>query len=158
MAGRKNKYNTAVKPYLEEINQKIREGVTESEIAKSLGISVATLNNYKLAHPELVEALQKNKGSDVLQKLVNSGIEASVGYYKDEITITTNAKGEETKVVSRKWYPPNPALQKFYVLNFGKAEGYNNDPLDFELKKEKSKLDEAMLKAKNWNLDLDETD
>lgn len=158
MAGRKNKYNTAVKPYLEEINKKIREGVTESEIAKSLGISVATLNNYKLAHPELVEALQKNKGSDVLQKLVNSGIEASVGYYKDEITITTNAKGEETKVVSRKWYPPNPALQKFYVLNFGKAEGYNNDPLDFELKKEKSKLDEAMLKAKNWNLDLDEND
>lgn len=156
MAGRKNKYETAVKPYLDEINKKIREGVTESEIAKSLGISVASLNNYKLVHPELVEALQKNKGSDVLQKLVNAGIEASVGYYKDEVTITTNAKGEETKTIARKWYPPNPALQKFYVLNFGKTEGYNNDPLDFELKKAKSKLDEALIKAKNWDIGLDD--
>ena len=29
MAGRKNKYDTNVKPYLDDINKKIRQGVTE---------------------------------------------------------------------------------------------------------------------------------
>ena len=59
MAGAKSKYETNIKPYLKEIRKKIKEGVTESEIAKALGISVASLNNYKLKYPELKEALSK---------------------------------------------------------------------------------------------------
>ena len=37
------------------------------------------------------------------------------------------------KVIKNKvWQPPNPALHKFYVLNFGKEQGLVNDPLEFE--------------------------
>ena len=96
MAGRKNRYEEYVKPYLEEINKKVREGVIESEIAKALGISVATLNNYKLKYPELRDALSKNKGADVLQKLVNSGIESACGYFKENET-TTIVLGDDGK-------------------------------------------------------------
>lgn len=154
MAGRKSKYETCVKPYLEDINKKVREGVIEEEIARSLGISVATLNNYKLKYPEFKEALSKNKGKDVLQKLINAGIDGAVGYYKDEVTITEK-DGQQTKVVSRKWYPPNPSLNQFYVKIYGKDEGMVSDPLDYELKKSKHELDEAIAKAKNWDLEID---
>lgn len=154
MAGRKSKYETAVKPYLDEINKKIRQGVIEEEIAKSLGICVASLNNYRNKYPEFKEALSKDKGKDVLQDLINAGITSAKGYYKDEVTITTNAKGEETKVVSRKWYPPNPSLNQFYTKIYGKDEGFVSDPLDYELKKAKHELDEAIAKEKNWTLDL----
>lgn len=155
--GAKNKYEQLVKPYLDQINEQIRKGITEAEIAKALNISVATLNNYKREHAELREALSKNKGADVLQSLVNAGVEAAQGYYKDNITITTSEKGE-TKTITRTWYPPNPTLHKFYVLNFGKDQGLVNDPLDYELKKAKQELDETMAKAQNWDIDFDKKD
>lgn len=155
MAGRKNKYEEMVKPYLEDINKKIREGVTESEIARALGISVASLNNYKQSHQELREALSRNKGADVLQDLVNEGIKASKGYWVEEES-TTYGRDEDgqvvvkSKTINKKWIPANPVLHKFYALNFGQAEGLVNDPLEYELKKAKQKFDEEQAKLKNW--------
>jgi len=153
MAGRKSKYETAVKPYLDDINKKVREGVIEEEIAKALGISVATLNNYKNKYPEFKEALSKNKGKDILQQLINAGVQNAIGYYKDEVTITEK-DGVKVTTKSRKWVPANGTLNIFYVKNFGKEEGFANDPLDYELKKAKAELDKAEFDNKNWDNDL----
>lgn len=155
MAGRKSKYETAVKPYLDDINKKVREGVIEEEIAKALGISVATLNNYKLKYPEFKEALSKDKGKAVLQKLINAGIDHAIGYYKDEVTITEK-DGVKVVTKTRKWVPANGTLNIFYVKNFGKDEGFASDPLDYELKKAKADLDKAKYDDDNWDLDKDE--
>ncbi len=155
--GAKSKYDSLVKPFLEEINKKIREGITESEIAKALGISVATLNNYKVKYPELKEALSKNKGADILQELVNEGIKAAKGYWVEEET-TTYGRDEDGNVVvkgvvkSKKWIPANPVLHKFYALNFGKAEGLVNDPLEYDLRKAKAEFEEEQAKLKNWDI------
>lgn len=155
--GAKNKYETLVKPYLKEINDKVRQGVTEAEIAKSLGISVASLNNYRNEHAEFAEALSKDKGADVLNDLINAGIEAAKGYYK-EIETTVIVLDEDgnpskrQKTIQKQWFPPNPALHKFYALNFGKGEGYTNDPLEFELKKAKQAFDQEKEKKINWHL------
>ena len=149
MSGRKSKYETAVKPYLDEINKKVREGVIEEEIAKALGISVASLNNYKNKYPELQEALSKNKGKDILQKLINAGVQNAIGYYKDEVTITEK-DGVKVTTKTRKWVPANGTLNIFYVKNFGKDEGFANDPLDYELKKAKAELDKAKFDDENW--------
>lgn len=153
--GRKSKYETCVKPYLEDINKKVREGITESEIAKALGISVATLNNYKSDHEELRLALSQNKGADVLQELMNEGIKAAKGYWVENET-TTYGRDEEGNVVvksvtkTKQWIPANPTLHKFYVLNFGKEQGLVNDPLEYELKKAKAEFEEEQAKLKNW--------
>lgn len=153
--GRKSKYETCVKPHLEEINKKIREGITESEIAKALGISVATLNNYKADHEELRKALSQNKGADVLQDLVNSGIKAATGYWVENET-TTYGRDEDGNIVvksvtkNKVWIPANPTLHKFYVLNYGKEQGLVNDPLEYELKKAKAEFEEEQAKLKNW--------
>jgi len=157
MAGANGKYESAVKPHLELIKKKVREGITESEIAKALGIAVGTLYEYKKKYPEFSEALSKNKGADVLQSLINAGIEAAKGYYKENevTTIVLDEDGKPSKkqkVVSKQWYPPNPNLHKFYVLNFGKDEGLVNDPLEYELRKTKQEFDELEAKAKNWDL------
>ena len=158
--GAKTKYETLVKPYLTDINEKVRQGVTEAEIAKALGISVASLHNYKNTYPEFAEALSKDRGADVLQSLVNSGIEAAKGYYKENeqtiYRIDENGEPVIEKVIKNKvWHAPNPALHKFYALNFGKDQGFVSEPLDFELKKKKQEFDEKLEKAKNWHLKLD---
>ena len=157
--GAKSKYETLVKPYLEEVNKKVREGVTEAEIAKALGISVASLNNYRNQYDDFREALSKNKGADVLQSLVNAGIEAAIGGYKENEQITykmdENGNPVITQVVKTKvWQPPNSTLHKFYVLNYGKEQGLVNDPLEYELKKKKQEFDEKLEQAKNWDIKI----
>jgi hypothetical protein len=157
--GCKGKYEQLVKPYLAEINEKVRQGITEAEIAKSLGISVASLNNYRNQYEEFKEALSKNKGADILQDLVNSGIEAAKGYYKETETtvIVLDDEGKPAKrqkTITKQWYPPNAALHKFYVLNYGKEQGFTNDPLELEFKKQKQEIDEAVIKGKNWDIDF----
>ena len=157
--GAKSKYETLVKPYLTEINEKVRQGVTEAAIAKALGISVASLNNYRNQHPEFAEALSKDKGADVLQALLNAGIESAMGYYitNEQTVYAIDPEGNRVaeKVIQNKvWQPANPALNKFYVQNFGKEQGFSNDPLQHELKKRKQEFDEKLEKAKNWHLKL----
>ena len=153
--GARSKYEVCVKPYLAEINKKVREGVTEAAIAQALGISVASLNNYRNQHPELAEALGKDKGADVLRALMNAGIEAAKGrYIENEQTIyriDDNGEPVIEKVIKNKvWQAPNPALHKFYVLNFGKEQGLTSEPLEFELRKKKYEFDEALERKKNW--------
>ena len=165
--GAKSKYEHLVQPYLKEINEKVRQGVTEEEIAKALGISVASLNNYRNKHPEFKEALSKDKGADVLTELVNAGIDASIGGIKTvkkpvklKKKIYENGKlvGEEEYIdyVDEEIYiPPNASLNQFYVLNYGKRKGYARDPLEYELKKDKHDTEKQLTKAKNWDVNLD---
>jgi hypothetical protein len=157
--GAKNKYDLCVKPYLAEINKKVREGVTEAEIAKSLGISVASLNNYRNAHAELAEALSKDKGADALNDLINAGIEAAKGSLKKntQYIYGVDENGDpvlEKVIVNEQWQPPNAALNKFYVQNFGREQGFSSDPLQYALKKQKQEFEEKLERAKNWNLDI----
>lgn len=157
--GAKNKYELYVKPYLDEINKKVRQGVTEEQIAKALNISVASLNNYRNKYPEFAEALSKNKGKDVLQKLINAGVEAAIGGYKENETviIVLDDEGQPSKrqkTITKTYYPPNATLNKFYVKNFGKEEGFTEDPLDYEIKKHKQELDEEAERLKNWDKDI----
>jgi AcrR family transcriptional regulator len=157
--GAKSKYETLVKPYLTEINEKVRQGVTEAAIAKALGISVASLNNYRNKHKEFAEALSKDKGADVLQDLLNAGIEAAKGKYieNEQSIYGIDEEGNpvlERVVVNKVWQPPNATLNKFYVQNFGKAQGFSSDPLTHELKKQKQEFDEKLERAKNWHLKL----
>lgn len=157
--GAKSKYETLVKPYLAEINEKVRQGVTEAAIAKALGISVASLNNYRNKYPEFAEALSKDKGADVLQALLNAGIESAIGCYitNEQTIFVIDEEGNRIpeKVIQNKvWQPPNPSLNKFYVQNFGREQGFSNDPLQHELKKRKQEFDEKLEKAKNWHLKL----
>lgn len=158
--GAKSKYETLVKPYLTEINEKVRQGVTEAAIAQALGISVASLNNYRNQYPEFAKALSKDKGADELDGLTNAGIKAAKGYYveNEQSIYTVDEEGNPVleKVIKNKvWQPPNPALNKFYVQNFGKEKGFSNDPLQLELKKQKQEFDEKLAKLQNWHLDLD---
>lgn len=157
--GAKSKYERLVKPYLTEINKKVREGVTEEAIANALGICVASLNNYRNKYPELAEALSKDKGADELQALINAGVEAAKGGYivNEQAIYTVDEEGNPVleKVIKNKvWQPPNPALNKFYVMNFGKEKEFSNDPLQYELKKQKQEFDEKLEKAKNWHLNI----
>lgn len=157
--GAKSKYAALVEPYLDKINEMVRKGVTEKEIAKALGITEQTLNNYKNKYTELVEALSKDKGADALQGIINAGIEAAQGYWREieQTVIVLDEDGnpvKRQKTITKQWYPANSSLNQFYAKQFGKEQGITSDPLELEFKKQKQALDEAAFKAKNWDIEL----
>ena len=158
--GARSKYSVCVEPHLNWVKEQVRKGVNEESIAKELGISVASLNNYRNKYKEFAEALSKDKGIEELNNLVNAGIEAAKGYFK-EIETTVIILDEDGKPVKRQktitkqWFPANPSLNQFYVKNFGKDQGFTSDPLEYEIKKARKEIDEAMLKAKNWDVDFE---
>ena len=160
--GCKGKYETLVKPYLQDINKKIREGVTEEQIAKAFGISVASLNNYRNQYPEFKEALSKNKGADELNGLINAGLEAAKGCYKtNKQTVYIPDPNDPNHLIIEKiienevWQAPNAALHKVYLFNYGKDKGFTNDPVEHALRKARQERDEKLDAAKNWYLNLD---
>lgn len=161
--GRNSKYETHVKPFLKEIKKKTEEGVTEKAISQALHITEQSLRNYKAEHKELRDALDPLiKGKDKLKELVNSGIEAAHGYYKDiETTVyLTDENGEKTlkqQTVVRQWFPPNPILNKFYIKNFGKELGFVEEPLEYDLKKRKADTEEELDRLKIAALQLPKT-
>ena len=155
-AGRKEKYNDVVKPLLGEINAAVMRGCTEEQIANELGISIATLNNYKKKYPEFAEALTKNKGAVALQKLVNAGIEAACGRWVDETTTTVvldeeNVPTKKQQVTTHRYISPNPTLHLFYIKLYGKDEGFASDPLELELKKAKLEFEKQVQSIKDWH-------
>ena len=155
MAGRRSKYEINVQPYLCDINKKIREGVTEAEIAKGLGICVATLNNYKLKYPELAEALKDNKGKDALESIVNAGILAAQGQWVEEeqtvVELDEDGNPKKTRtVISKRYIPANPTLNIYYTKHFGQEEGFTNDPQELALKKAKLAFEKAKQGKADW--------
>lgn len=154
--GAKSKYEKLVKPKLDLIRKKIKQGVTEEELAKALGISVASLNNYRNQYPEFAEALSKDKGSEVIDDLINAGVEAAKGYWKEiETTVIVldedGKPAKRQKTIVKQWYPANASLNQFYVKNFGKEKGFVSDPLEYEMKKAKQDFDQALARADNWD-------
>lgn len=153
--GRKSKYDRLVKPRLAWINEQVRNGVTEKAIAAALGITEQTFNNYKHRYPEFVEAVTDNKGKDVLQRLINSGVEAACGQWVEEETITVqlDENGEPSKrqkIITKKYIPPNSSLNQYYTKHFGKEEGFTGDPLALDFKKAKLDFDKAVQSTKDW--------
>lgn len=153
--GRKCLYDELVKPRLAWINTQVRNGISEKAIADALGITEQTLTNYKNKYPELVNALKDGKGADVLQRLINSGIESACGQWVTEETIVVQLDengnpSKRQKTTTKKYIPPNPALNQYYTKHFGQDEGFTGDPLALEFKKAKLEFEKAVQSEKDW--------
>jgi len=83
--GRQVRYESAVKPNLELITAWRRDGLTEYEICKRLGIAVSTFAYYKKDHLELMEAIKIGK-ADAAFKVENSLYKRANGYNFTETT------------------------------------------------------------------------
>ena len=86
-----------------------RDGLTDEQIAHNMGISKATLYNYKRDHLDILEALKKGKEVVDIQ-VENALLKRALGYSYTEITkeriIDTGQKkrhGGESELTERDW-------------------------------------------------------
>ena len=108
----KNKYDPDTFPM--KAKAWAKEGLTEKQIAHNLGVSVATLENYKIKYVEFLEALKEGK-----KPLI---IEIENALYK-------SAKGHIGP--DEKYYPPNATSCIFALKNIAKEKW--RDKQDIEM-------------------------
>lgn len=108
----KSKYFTHVEPKLILIEGWARDGLTDEQIAKNLGIAYSTFREYKNKYSALSAALKK--GKEVIDYQVeNALLKRALGYEYEEVTYE---HGEETKRVL-KHVVPDTTAQIFWLKN-----------------------------------------
>ena len=111
--GRPEKYNPEFSPILAEALA--RCGHIDKEIAVHMGITEATLNNWKNKYPEFLESLKKGKlGTD--QLVENALLKRALGFYAVETKVFHYQGKIITKDV-RVYYPPDVAACIFWLRN-----------------------------------------
>ena len=140
-AGRKNKYDTHVKPHLAQIKE-WASNATEKEIEKHLGISLSSFMDYKNRYPELQQAINSGQQS-LIMDLKSSLVQRAKGYDYEEKTITKSSDSdkEPTIQIKHRHCPADVGAAIFLLKNLDKdnwADNWHNKELkekELELKK-----------------------
>ena len=155
-AGRKSNYATKVLPYLEEIRAWRQEGQTEEIIAKFLGVSYTSFNEYKVKYPELMQTLKESK-EKLIHDLEDTLFRVALGKVKTikskKIYIKDHRTGEmklDKEEVQEDTLAPNATLLIFSLKNLNSSRW--KDRHDIDVSKD-SELQEAM---NNFKLVSDE--
>lgn len=114
----KSKYETHVKDKLVLVEGWARNGLTDEQIAKNLGVAYSTFREYKKKYSALSAALKK--GKEVIDfEVENALLKRALGYRYKEITkefSEATGKLEVTKEVEKE-VAPDTTAQIFWLKN-----------------------------------------
>ena len=120
----RSKYETHVLPRLEEVGAWARDGVSEEQIAKNLGIAYSTFKLYKTNNSALSAVLKENKDYVDNVVVVNALLKRLKGYDTEEsktvyryVDDGTGKQIEvlESKTVTKKHIPGDPRAAEFWL-------------------------------------------
>jgi hypothetical protein len=130
-----------------------RDGLTDEQIAKNIGINVGTLYEWKNKYPKISEALRK--GKEVVDREVeNALLKRAKGYeYKEIVTEVDNDGNVIATKVTTKHERPDTRAQEYWLRNRKPKEWRKPSPLEeekLELDKRIVKIREEEQKTKGW--------
>ena len=135
--GRKNKYETHVKPRLEEIKEWIQYE-PEDVIAKRCGVAVSSFENYKRDHEELREALKEGRDKLVI-KLKETLKKKALGFkYTERKTILREYGGKKAKIIEEVERYAQPDLGSIHLLLKNLDSNWHNDDAETISQKRKA--------------------
>jgi hypothetical protein len=97
---------------IEQVFEMSLLGLTDAQMAKILGVSEVTFNDYKKKHPEFLKSLTRGK-EEADGKVAKAMYKRALG-----LTITEEALTRDGEVVSlKKELPPDTAAAKHWLAN-----------------------------------------
>lgn len=130
----KSKYETEVKPRLVEIEAWKRDGLTDEQIFKNLGISRDSFYRYKDKYSEFSDALKKGKEvADI--EVENALFKRAIGYrYKEKIKEVKEIDGKKTVFIKEveKEMPGDVGAQIFWLKNRKSSKWKDKQDIDIE--------------------------
>ena len=151
--GRKNAYETKIKPNLAKIAEWAQEK-TEAQICLLLGITQETFYKYKREKSELSEALKKGR-TQLVKNLYSTLIKKAEGFqYTEGKTIEERDPETGALVVTRKeTYTrtalPDVAAIHLLLKNYDR-ENWSDNPQMLELKKQELEIQKQKAEDAAW--------
>ena len=176
MAGRKSKYDTHVKPRFADIALWAKNGATDKEIARNLGINYSTYLDYKTRFSEFSDLIKKSRVSPV-EEIKAAMVRRAVGFqytekriirqaieFPDEVKEILEGNGidisglEKPELVRTeemiKTALPDVAagliLLQHWDRNADGSARWSRDPAKLELQKEELELKKEKADLENW--------
>lgn len=169
--GRKNKYETIIKPNFSKIVKWLENGATERQVALNLGIGYSTFAKYKAENIEFQELI-KNSRYAVIQDLRGALIKRAMGFeYQETKTVTEQTKlpklieemliesgvsEEELKKihlvrteVMNKCALPDVAALNLALKNYD-PDNWANDPQMMKIREKELELREKQIDNNSW--------
>lgn len=169
--GRKNKYETHVVPFFQQISEWLKNGATERQIAENLGIAYSTFNDYKLKYTELMELLEKGR-RNLVSELRGALVKRAIGFdyietksVKEHVELPDSIRAflldngftQEQLDMSRiikietahKHALPDVAALNLALKNYDK-DNWSNDWQNYELRKRELELKERKVEDDAW--------
>lgn len=148
--GRKSRYESHVKPRLEEIRIWYQL-LNESQIAKRLGVSQTTFQKYKAEHAELREALKIGR-EELIENLKMTLKKKAQGFtYEETKTVIRQENGKEVKVIERYKRYAQPDTGSIHLLLKNLDENWHNDDTPtLKLKREQIEIQKQKADSDFW--------
>lgn len=148
----KSKYEEFVKPYLKEIESWKRTGSTDEQIAKNLGVSVNTFNEYKKKYREFSESLKKGRShavADLKSELWDLAHKHTLKTKK--IYIRNNADGSESKFteITEKEIDSSPIAINMLLKNIDRDGKWSDNPQGMSLREQELELKRLEMELNN---------
>lgn len=112
----KSKWETHVKDKLILVEGWARDGLTDEQIAKNLGIGIRTFYEYKEKYPQFSQSLKRGK-EVVDTEVENALLKRALGYTYDEETYEELSDGTSKSKTVTKHIPGDTTAQIFWLKN-----------------------------------------
>ena len=152
MAGRPNKYESNVKPRINEILEWLKLGATEKEIAENLGVNQKVFCKYKKEHSELTALIKKGRKEPV-QEIKAALYKKAIGFtYQEKKEVRGgDADGEYWKEETyTKYSVPDPTAAMMLLKHWDKETEWTSDPASLELKKQELEMKKKQMENEDW--------
>lgn len=156
--GRPSRYDTDVKPHLDEIREAVKAGATNEEIADAFGLSVSSIYEYKKKYKEFSKAFARGR-KRVVFEIKAALLKKALGFeYEEEKRVGRKDKDGENIILVEKYKRYSaPSEQAAAMLLRNYDENWrDNDKASAEIRRQEADLKKAIAEANNFDLNLDD--
>lgn len=101
--------------FLRKISRKYAAGLTDAEIAYSLGIGLRTLYRWKAQHPEIRQVCTRSQ-QVAIERIEASMYMRAVGFEAPEVTVVAGTKDRNPRIVTvMRYHPPDMKAAKMLL-------------------------------------------
>lgn len=138
-----------VQEQLPAIEKWSRQGLTEIQICKNLGLAINTLNEYKKQYPELADALKRGRAT-IVAEIENALVKRALGSTYEEVKTSIRLiNGVETKYTEKikRYALPDVGACCFLLKNKDRGN-WSDNPVKMDLERQMFLFHQEIEKAK----------